>query len=79
MTAPTMNTVTGFRVGDHYTNDQIRFSLNLENLGGIRPSVDAGRNLRHLAVMTASEASGKLTTENPYADRIEGDVLLYTA
>jgi hypothetical protein len=29
--------------------------------------------------MTAAEESGKVTTDNPYVDRIEGDVLLYTA
>ncbi|MDI6774521.1 MAG: restriction endonuclease [Verrucomicrobiota bacterium] len=34
-----MNTITDFVVGEQYTNDQIRYSLNLENMGGIRPSV----------------------------------------
>lgn len=76
---PGMNTVTEFRVGEKYTNDQIRFSLGLENLGGIRPSVDAKKNLLHLAIMTAAEESGKLSSENPYNDRIEGDILIYTA
>jgi len=74
-----MNVVTGFRVDEQYTNDQIRFSLELENLGGIRPSVDGKKNLRHLAIMTAAEESGKLSAENPYNDRIENDILIYTA
>lgn len=74
-----MNTVNEFRVGELYTNDQIRFSLQLENLGGIRPSVDAKKSLRHLAIMTTAEEVGKVRSENPYNDRIEGDVLLYTA
>jgi hypothetical protein len=74
-----MNQMTYFQVGENYTNDQIRFSLNLENLGGIRPSVDASRNVRHVAIMTAEETAGHLSSENPYRDRIEGDVLLYTA
>jgi HJR/Mrr/RecB family endonuclease len=74
-----MNTVTEFRIGEFYTNDQIRFSLELENLGGIRPSVSSKRMLRHLAIMTAADESGKLFSDNPYHDRIEGDILLYTA
>lgn len=74
-----MDKLTFFEVGKSYTNDQIRFSLDLENLGGIRPSLDARRNLRHVAVLTAAEDSGKLPTENPYQDRIEGNILIYTA
>ena len=46
-----MNKLTFFKVGDSYTNDQIRFSLDLENLGGIRPSLDSNRNVRHIAIM----------------------------
>jgi hypothetical protein len=74
-----MNKLTFFTVGETYTNDQIRFSLDLENLGGIRPSLDSDRTVRHVAIMTAAEDSGKLQTENPYRDRIEGSILIYTA
>jgi hypothetical protein len=74
-----MNKVTFFKVGETYTNDQIRFSLDLENLGGIRPSLDSNGNVRHVAIMTAAEDAGRLLTENPYRDRIEGDILVYTA
>jgi hypothetical protein len=74
-----MNKLTYFKVGENYTNDQIRFTLDLENLGGIRPALDSSRNLRHVAVMTAAEDSGRLISENPYRDRIEGDILIYTA
>jgi hypothetical protein len=74
-----MNKLTFFEVGETYTNDQIRFSLDLENLGGIRPSLDSNRNLRHVAILTAAEDSGRLATENPYQDRIEGNILIYTA
>lgn len=73
------NSVTSFRAGEIYTNDQIRFSLDLENLGGIRPALDERKNVRHVAIITASEEAGKLQHENPYRDRIEGDVLTYTA
>lgn len=74
-----LNNLNAFQVGEIYTNDQIRFSLDLENLGGIRPALDAQKNVRHVAIMTASEEAGKLQHENPYSDRIEGDVLTYTA
>jgi len=74
-----MNQVSSFTVGETYTNDQIRFALDVENLGGIRPALDASRNVRHVAILTASEDSGRLRTENPYRDRIEDDVLTYTA
>jgi len=74
-----VNRVTLFKVGETYTNDQIRFSLDLENLGGIRPSLDGDGRVRHVAVITATEDSGRLLAENPYHDRIEGDVLTYTA
>jgi hypothetical protein len=74
-----MNDVTFFRVGETYTNDQIRFALSLQNVGGIRPALDSRRNIRHVAIMTAAEDSGRLPAENPYHDRIEGNVLIYTA
>ncbi len=74
-----MNKLTFFKVGETYTNDQIRFSLDLENLGGIRPALDSNGSVRHVAIMTAAEDSGRLLAENPYRDRIEGDILVYTA
>lgn len=74
-----MNKVTHFVVGETYTNDQIRLSLDVENLGGIRPALDANRNVRHVAVLTAAEDSDRLRAENPYHDRIEGNILVYTA
>lgn len=74
-----MNEVSAFEVGQLYTNDQIRFSLEVENLGGIRPALDGQGNVRHVAVLTTAEEAGKVNSENPYRDRIEGDILTYTA
>src|SRR5216684_3679197 len=71
--------ITDFVVGEKYTNDQIRFALDLENLGGIRPAVDGSKNLRHLAIITAAQVYEKNIAENPYNDRIENGVLTYTA
>lgn len=55
-----MTIISSFNVGETYTNDQIRFSLDVENLGGIRPALDSDRNIRHVAVLTVSEESGRL-------------------
>lgn len=74
-----MISINEFRVGELYTNDEIRFALGLENLGGIRPSIDSQKNLRLVAIMTVAEEAGRDRSENPYSDRIEGDVLTYTA
>jgi hypothetical protein len=74
-----MNEIAEFVVGQLYTNDQIRFSLSVENLGGIRPALDARGNLRHIAILTTASETGRVLSENPYRDRVEGDVLTYTA
>ena len=47
--------------------------------GGIRPALDSRGNVRHVAILTTAEESGRLLAENPYQDRIEGDILTYTA
>ncbi|MBI2887347.1 MAG: restriction endonuclease [Chloroflexi bacterium] len=73
-----MESIAEFHIGEHYTNDQIRFSLGLGNLGGIRPSIDSNKRLRHLTIITSAPGT-KLRAENPYHDRIEGDVLIFTA
>lgn len=41
--------------------------------------MDARGNVRHVALMTSVEDSGRLSSENPYHDRIEGDILTFTA
>jgi len=74
-----MQTISEFAVGSQYSNDQIRFALGVENLGGIRPSLDDSGSLRHIAIMTSSDSAPKSKTENPYHDRVEGDILIYTA
>lgn len=70
--------ISEFRVGQHYTNDEIGISLRVANLGGIRPSVDGGRNLNHIAIMTHLDSEARVARENPYNDRIEGDILIFT-
>lgn len=47
------------------------------NAGGVRVSLDAAGSVRRAVVLT-SVPSAKTVRENPYHDRIEGDVLVYT-
>ena len=67
-----------FVVGRQYSNDQIRFALDVGNLGGVRPSTDKSGNLRHIALMTSSEEGRPSKYVNPYHDRVEGDILIFT-
>lgn len=72
------NQLMEFQVGRTYSNDQIRFSLDVENLGGIRPALDGQGNVRHVVVLTAEQNSGKIFSDNPYRDRIEDNGMVYT-
>lgn len=66
-----------FSVGEHYSNDEICAALAVGNAGGVRPCVESGNGLRRL-VLTTSVPSARQLRENPYHDRLEGDVLVYT-
>ena len=70
-------TVEAFIVGDLYSNDTISQSLAVGNAGGIRPNTKDDGSIRRLVLLTAVP-SAKASGENPYHDRIEGDVLVYT-
>ncbi len=66
-----------FQAGEIYNNDQIFKWFGVANSGGIRPSIDEKGNLRHIVVMTTKEdANYKFV--NPYADKIEEGILVYT-
>jgi hypothetical protein len=70
--------VTKFTVGERYTNEEVYRSLGVGNAGGIRPNVGKDGEIRRLVVMTTTPDARNIT-ENPYHDRVEGDVLIYTA
>ena len=72
LTVPTM-----FEIGKHYSNDQIHYALEVANLGGIRPKLNSQNQLDFVVLITSAEENKK-AVRNPYADRIEGDVLTYT-
>jgi hypothetical protein len=64
-------------VGRLYSNDDIFRSLNLSNAGGIRVRVEADVGIR--AAILTSRADLHVVGENPYYDRLEGEILTYTA
>src|SRR5579863_1099253 len=60
-----------------YSNEDIFRSLKVSNAGGIRLSLQAKVVLR--AVIMTSVQGFHGAGENPYHDRLEGDILTYTA
>lgn len=66
-----------FEVGQYYTNDQITYALEIGNSGGIRPKLNSQNELEFIVLFTSSEEN-KNSNRNPYADRIEGNILTYT-
>ena len=66
-----------FQVGELYSNELIGQSLGVGNAGGIRPNLNSDGSIRRLVLLTALP-SAKIAAENPYHDRLEGDILIYT-
>ena len=64
------------KIGEHYSNDQIQYALEVANLGGIRPKLK-NKELDFIVLITSAEEN-KNIAQNPYADKIEGDILTYT-
>lgn len=67
-----------FDVGNLYSAEEIQHQLEVGNAGGIRVSLDSKRHVRRVVLLTAAPTA-KIERENPYHDRIEGDVLVYSA
>lgn len=65
-----------FVVGELYSNEQIQHGLIVGNASGVRVSV-SGNRVNRIAVLT-SVPSNRQEKENPYYDRKEGDILVYT-
>jgi hypothetical protein len=64
-------------VGQLYSNEEIFRSLKVSNAGGIRFSLQNSVVLRAVIVTSVQGFHG--TGENPYQDRLEADILTYTA
>lgn len=67
-----------FTINALYSHEEIFRSLGVGNAGGVRFLVGNDGTTRR-AVLFTSVPDGKLLSENPYQDRIEQDVLIYTA
>lgn len=78
MTNATSKPPIVFRVGEKYTHEEVYRGLEVGNAGGIRPCIGKHGELRRLVVMT-SVPTARIASENPYHDRVEGSVLVYTA
>ncbi len=66
-----------FIINELYSNNEIFTSLKVANAGGIRTSID--NNIVRKIVLMTSAAELKINNENPYHDRVEDDILIYTA
>ncbi len=67
-----------FSVGGLYTHEEIFRSLRVGNVGGVRfATAKTGKTIR--GVLFTSVPEGRIAYENPYHDRIENNVLVYTA
>jgi len=70
--------VQEFAVDGLYSNEEISTSLNISNAAGVRVSVVEDAVMR-AAIMTAPPTIRRVGVENPYHDRIESNILTYTA
>lgn len=66
-----------FEIGKLYSNEEIYRSLSVGNAGGVRAKTDQSGKVERLVIMT-SVPSARQSSENPYHDRLEGDILIYT-
>jgi HJR/Mrr/RecB family endonuclease len=65
------------KIGELYTNEEIFRGLGVGNAGGLRYKLE-NEKVARAAVFTSIPSARKLS-ENPYHDRIENEVLIYTA
>ncbi len=68
---------TSFVINSLYSSEEIQTALEVGNAGGVRVCLKKDGTVKRLVVMT-SDVSARQAKENPYHDRIEGSVLVYT-
>jgi hypothetical protein len=66
-----------FSVTTLYSNDEIYKSLGVGNTGGVRVKKLPTGEVQRIAIFTSIPTARQIM-ENPYHDRLEGDVLIYT-
>jgi HJR/Mrr/RecB family endonuclease len=66
-----------FTPTEAYSHEEIYRSLGVGNAGGIRFSIAQNGSIQRVVLLT-SLPTARIRGENPYHDRVEGDVLVYT-
>lgn len=69
--------ISEFKPTEIYTHEEIYRTLGVGNAGGIRVKLAPSGNVER-AVLFTSVPTARIAGENPYHDRVEGDVLVYT-
>lgn len=69
--------ISEFEVDKFYSSEEIYKSLGVGNAGGVRICTDEHSLVKRMVVLTSAPSARQLK-ENPYHDRIEGDILVYT-
>jgi Restriction endonuclease len=69
--------IDAFEVGHLYSNQELYSSLGVGNAGGVRSKVNKEGMVERLVVLS-SVPEARLRNENPYHDRLESDILIYT-
>jgi len=65
------------KIGELYSNEEIFVSLGVGNTGGVRVKLNVDGTVRRVVIFTTL-STPKQIIENPYADRLEGDTLIFT-
>jgi hypothetical protein len=68
--------IDALTIGEFYSNETIFTALRVGNAGGIRLSL-LEKSVSRVAIMVSVQDS-RITSENPYHDRLENDILTYT-
>lgn len=66
-----------FSITARYSNEEIYKSLGVGNTGGIRIKKTPKGEIRRIVIYTSIPTARQIA-ENPYHDRLEGDILIYT-
>lgn len=69
--------IENFEISKLYSNEEIYKSLGVGNAGGVRVKTTSTGEVERLVVFTSVPTARQLA-ENPYHDRLEADVLIYT-
>ena len=70
-------TISRFQTASLYSNEEIYSSLGVGNTRGVRVNLNEDRTVKRIAIFTSIPTPRQLA-ENPYHDRLEGDILIYT-